>query len=182
MRGQNSVEIIIDFIFLALIYVVLYRKKLRKMEKPDLIKFTVFYLYIAMVLYVTIMPFELSITINTESLAQYIHTTPFEDFRLNRPGALRECLLNVVMTMPFGFLLPWVKKKSNVIGIGLATLLFSACIEMIQLYYCLQGAFHSRSCDVTDLITNTIGGMIGYLIYCLAKNLERQVGGMKCSK
>jgi glycopeptide antibiotics resistance protein len=182
MRGQNSVEIIIDFLFLALIYVVLYRKKRRKMGKTDLIKFTVFYLYIAMVLYVTIMPFELSITINTDSLAQYIHTTPFEDFRLNRPGALRECLLNVVMTMPFGFLLPWVKKKSNVIVIGLSTLLFSACIEMIQLYYCLQGAFHSRSCDVTDLITNTIGGMIGYLIYCLVKNLARQAGGIKGSK
>jgi glycopeptide antibiotics resistance protein len=168
-------EIIIDFIFLALIYVVIYGKKLRKMRKNHIFKFTVFYIYIAMVLYVTIMPFELSITINTDSLAQLIHTTPFEDLRLNRTGALRECMLNVVMTMPFGFLLPWMKNKRNVIAVGLFTLLFSACIETIQLYYCLQGAFHSRSCDVTDLITNTIGGILGYLVYRFVKKLARFV-------
>jgi glycopeptide antibiotics resistance protein len=166
-------EIIIDFLLLAVLYAVIYRKKLRKLEKLQIFKFTVFYLYIAMVLFVTIMPFELSITIQTDSLADYIHTTPFADVRLNRPGALRECLLNVVMTMPFGFLLPWLKKKSNVITIAFSTLLFSACIETIQLYYCLQHAFHSRSCDVTDLITNTIGGILGYLCYRLIKKFVR---------
>jgi glycopeptide antibiotics resistance protein len=132
-----------------------------------------------MVLYVTIMPFEISTISNGNSLTQYIHITPFADLRMNRTGAMRECLLNVVMTMPFGFLFPWLKKKSNVISVGFSTLFFSACIEIIQLYYCLQGAFHSRSCDVTDLITNTIGGILGYLLYRFMKNLLKLISKTK---
>jgi len=75
--------------------------------------------------------------------------------------------------MPFGFLLSWLKRKSNIISVGISTLLFSACIELIQLYYCLQGALHSRSCDVTDLITNTLGGIFGYLIYRLIERFVK---------
>lgn len=162
-------EILIDFFILALVYVGIYQKKLKKKETLTICKFTVLYIYIAMVLYVTIMPFEISIISHTDSLLEYVHTIPFADFRSNRTGAMRECLLNIVMTMPFGFLLGWMKKNSNVIAVGLSTLLFSACIEIMQLYYCLQGALHSRSCDVTDLITNTLGGFVGYLIYRLIK-------------
>nr|WP_240436294.1 VanZ family protein [Brevibacillus laterosporus] len=37
-------------------------------------------------------------------------------------------------------------------------------IESSQLLSAWWGSLHSRSFDVTDLITNTFGGLIGYLI------------------
>lgn len=175
-------EILIDFFILALVYVGVYQKKLKKRETLTICKFTVFYIYIAMVFYVTIIPFEISIISHTDSLMEHIHTIPFADLRANRTGAMRECLLNVVMMMPFGFLLGWMKRNSNVISIALSTLLFSACIEIIQLYYCLQGALHSRSCDVTDLVTNTLGGIFGYLIYRLIKSLVKSLFKVKSRK
>jgi len=166
-------EILIDFLCLVLIYVGIYQKRLKKKDKSTICKFTVFYIYLSMVLYVTVMPFEISAISHTDSILEHINTTPFADLRQYRVGAMRECVLNIVMTMPFGFLLSWLKRKSNIISVGISTLLFSACIELIQLYYCLQGALHSRSCDVTDLITNTLGGIFGYLIYRLIERFVK---------
>jgi glycopeptide antibiotics resistance protein len=88
---------------------------------------------------------------------------PFDDLIHKRGDALRQILLNTVMTIPFGFLLPLVKKQSIFTCI-LWTFLFSLAIELLQPL--LNGL---RSADVTDLITNTAGGIIGYAGYLLLK-------------
>ncbi len=73
--------------------------------------------------------------------------------------SLRGYGLNVVMFLPFGFLVPmlWTKlrKPGTVILVGLA---FSLMIELSQLL-CLRGT------DVDDLLMNTLGTGLGYLIY-----------------
>lgn len=71
---------------------------------------------------------------------------------------------NVVMFMPFGFLLPIIKKKSNFIKIFLTGALLSLSIETIQL---LVG----RSVDVDDLMLNVLGVALGYGTYKTAKLL-----------
>lgn len=68
------------------------------------------------------------------------------------------------MTIPFGFLYSILKKNINLIKVIVSTFLFSLSIELTQLIMTIFLLRH-RSFDVTDLITNTIGGIIGYLIY-----------------
>jgi len=83
----------------------------------------------------------------------------FDDYFAGRIYAEQQIFLNVLLMIPFGFLLPIVKKR-NIFSCTLLTFLFSLTIELSQP---LINGF--RASDVTDLITNTVGGIIGYLLY-----------------
>lgn len=67
--------------------------------------------------------------------------------------------LNIIMCVPLGFLLPLIWKdyrkiyKTTIAGLG-----FSLLIELSQL-------ITTRATDIDDLIANTIGTVIGYLIW-----------------
>lgn len=70
----------------------------------------------------------------------------------------RSSLLNVLFFMPLGFLLPTIWKQFRTVW---RTVLFSLgaslLIELAQL-------LSPRATDVNDLITNTVGGILGYAI------------------
>lgn len=75
------------------------------------------------------------------------------------------------MTIPFGFLLPLTKnRETNLIKTVLYTFLLSLSIEILQP---LIDGF--RSSDITDLITNVIGGIIGYFLYLIFKPLTNKI-------
>ncbi|WP_142312485.1 VanZ family protein [Bacillus toyonensis] len=68
-------------------------------------------------------------------------------------------LLNIVLFMPLGFLLPTIwpqfRKMKNTIYAGF---FFSLAIELSQL-------LNSRITDIDDVFTNTLGAIIGYVLY-----------------
>ncbi|GFI46216.1 hypothetical protein IMSAGC019_01529 [Lachnospiraceae bacterium] len=67
---------------------------------------------------------------------------------------------NVVVFIPFGFLLPYVVKWGrNFLVMLLNALLFVTGIEVFQLFSAF-GAF-----DVDDILLNTVGAILGYLAY-----------------
>lgn len=71
---------------------------------------------------------------------------------------------NIAAFIPFGMFLPMIRdKKTGLINTVIISFLFSACIEIIQLYFKL-GVF-----DVDDIILNTLGGFTGYIIYMVGK-------------
>lgn len=73
-------------------------------------------------------------------------------------GAFTYCM-NIVMLMPLGFLLPYIWKQFRSIAKTAVTgLTVSAMIEFSQI-------FTNRLVDVDDLIMNTIGAMLGYIIW-----------------
>ena len=88
----------------------------------------------------------------------------------------KEMLINVIgnttMFIPLGIVWPSVFKKLNshgkVIGAGVV---FSLCIEILQL------PFFDRVTDIDDLILNSLGFLIGYGIYLLAKTIKNRCGG-----
>ena len=88
----------------------------------------------------------------------------------------RAVLLNIAGNMaafvPFGFFLPviWepVKKWYTTTVLGFV---FSLCIETVQLV-CRVGRF-----DVDDLLLNTIGTLVGYLIFCMLKGVWNRYSG-----
>ena len=73
---------------------------------------------------------------------------------------------NVAAFMPFGFILPEVWDQLNrwytIMFLGF---LFSLCIEFAQLIG------HVGSFDVDDLLLNTIGALLGYFAFVLAKGV-----------
>lgn len=75
---------------------------------------------------------------------------------------------NIIAFIPFGIYLPYMSKS----GIGLiATFLYtfslSLTIELVQLIT------RVGSCDVDDVILNTLGGVAGYIIWRVYVTLRR---------
>ena len=75
-----------------------------------------------------------------------------------------QVLLNIIMTVPFGFFFKFFLnlKIRNVI---LITFLFSLIIELAQLtglFFIYPGSY--RLFDVDDLMTNTLGGFLGTVV------------------
>ena len=70
----------------------------------------------------------------------------------------KNSLLNVLLFVPLGFFLPLFWKKFSAFGY---TLLFGFCtsllIELLQI-------FTFRATDINDLMTNTVGTVLGYLL------------------
>lgn len=84
-----------------------------------------------------------------------------------------DTMLNIILFVPLGFFLPLLYEKYNKIkSVVLTGFLFSLSIEIIQM-------FDWGSSDINDLMTNTIGACLGYLIYYLLSkvmpdNLRKQ--------
>lgn len=78
---------------------------------------------------------------------------------------------NVVGFLPFGALLPLVRRKrTGFLKAAFLSFELSLMIEISQL------VLQAGSCDVDDILLNTLGGCIGYGLYWLAMRIrERRV-------
>jgi glycopeptide antibiotics resistance protein len=115
------------------------------------------------------MPVVVSIPFIFDHPYKPMNMMPFDDYFSGRGDAVRQIILNVIMMMPFGFLLPVVKKR-NILSVLFRTFLFSLGIELTQP---LISGF--RAADITDLITNTLGGLLGYLLFFVFKPLINKI-------
>jgi glycopeptide antibiotics resistance protein len=83
---------------------------------------------------------------------------------LSTEAFITNLLGNIFAFSPFGFLLPQIKKKKvGIIRVIISTFLFSFVIESCQ-FILEVGVF-----DIDDLFLNTIGGIIGYMMYRIVK-------------
>lgn len=73
-----------------------------------------------------------------------------------------QIILNIILFIPFGFLFPIIQPKLSKATIAYGVL-FSLAIEIMQ-YITGRGL-----ADIDDLINNTLGAAIGYLIYRAGK-------------
>lgn len=98
------------------------------------------------------------------SVTTSVRTAPFDDiyqaFVQKDPGMATHFFLNVVMFLPFGYLVPatnprYLGKWSFALMGGLIA---STVIEGSQLI------FHLGQSDVDDIIANTLGAVIGYVL------------------
>lgn len=92
---------------------------------------------------------------------RYRKTLGFEIFAVNIFG-------NILAFAPFGFIVPLINKKHiKACKIIVLSFLFSLTIETIQLIFKV-GTF-----DVDDMLLNTLGGLLGYIVY---KILRKKLG------
>ena len=155
---RNITQYLPDAMVLAALLLLLLPRWRRQGRRRMAVN-AVFYLYMAGVLWVTVLP-VLSL-LGIHHPYQPMVLEPFRDLRLGYGNAMRQLLLNVLMTIPFGFLWPLVRRRNGHFRAVGAAFLLSLCIELLQPL--LPTA---RTADITDLICNTAGGLVGYLLYC----------------
>ena len=160
----------VDFIVLAIIYLFIFYRKWKAEGKDILFINTLMYIYLSFVLYFTLMPVITSLPFVFNHSYVPMNLVPFIDVSYGRGDFIRQIVLNVIMTIPFGFLLPLIKSKTSLIKIMLYTFLLSLGIEILQP---LVSDF--RSSDITDLITNVFGGVQGYILYFLFRPLTAKI-------
>ena len=148
-----------DFIALACLYYFVFLPRWKQHSKNDFIWFTIFYLYICIMLILTLMPITIHLPNIFSGFSSEINFHPFIDWQLQRGDYLTESLLNISLFIPFGFLIrqnttlkPW-----QVILIGLFS---SIGIEVLQPLLSFD-----RVSDVSDVITNTVGTCVGVYLY-----------------
>lgn len=120
---------------------------------PHLIKVYVFLLYVSLAIIVAGIG-------SIWDIGQFGNIIRIEEINLvpfSSSGATTY-ILNIIMFMPLGFLLPFIWSKfrnlSKVFCVGLC---FSLAIEFCQL-------FNHRVSDIDDLMMNSLGAVFGYLI------------------
>jgi len=74
---------------------------------------------------------------------------------------------NVLIFVPFGFFLPMASRYRSFFSTLYAGFGVSLCIEVFQ-FVTKVGSF-----DVDDLLLNTIGGILGHIIYVICETIGR---------
>jgi glycopeptide antibiotics resistance protein len=137
----------------------------------------IFFLYIVALAAITIVP--LSFASHKTPSADDINLVPFKITintirylmsvqRFSASIIFQNTVGNIVLFLPFGFLLPMVSKKINSFTIiFFIALSCSASIECIQYLERSFGVY--RSVDIDDVILNTLGTLLGWYFLCLVR-------------
>ena len=157
------IKYLIDFMALALLYAFAFFRKWKIKGKDILLVNTLLYVYLSFVLYFTLMPVITAIPFVLNHPYKPMNLVPFIDVSMRRGDFFRQVVLNVMMTIPFGFLFPLTRNRMA----GFSRTMFF-CFLMSLGIEILQPLFN-RSSDITDLITNMFGGMLGYGFYLIFK-------------
>lgn len=147
----------LSLIFFGYLYL---KKKIRRNEA------TAYWLlisYAALVLISTVFSREKM----TERVISYVPFISYwEWIRYGNMDLFWEDLYNIIMFIPFGFLL---HGKCGIKKSWLASILFSIVIETLQLIFC------KGTCELDDIINNGIGFFVGYGIAFLLKKIWNKI-------
>ena len=81
-------------------------------------------------------------------------------------------VLNIIMFLPLGLLIPCIWKKCrSITNVTVTGFLLSLTIEISQM-------FNARATDIDDLIANTSGACLGYVIWFIT----RKIAGQNCGE
>ncbi len=159
------VKYLIDFTALALLYVFVFLGRWKSKGKDVLLANTLMYIYLSFVLYFTLMPVITSLPFILNHPYKPMNLEPFIDVLMGRGDFFRQIVLNIIMTTPFGFLFPLTGNRTAKFG---RTVFFCFLMSLgIEILQPLINGF--RSSDITDLITNVTGGVLGYIFYVIFK-------------
>ena len=144
----------------------------------------IFCLYFLCAYFVTWLPLPTAETFATSKpMSEFIQLVPFQSFLdIERKTLLRDLaiiLFNVAMTMPLGYILREyfrVPLKKTIL-LGFLTSLLYEVTQLTGLFFIYPRAY--RIFDVDDLIINTLGAVLGYVIAPLISGLLPEVSDEK---
>lgn len=121
-----------------------------------------------MVLLVWIILFKLQLSIHELDTVRNINLIPFHyENEIGMNFHLKEVLENIGIFIPFGIYLCMLKNEPNFKRKFIFIFSTSLILEIFQYILAVGGT------DITDLITNTCGGMIGIGLYWSAAKIFR---------
>lgn len=160
----------IPFVYVAAVYTVIYlliraavsirNKRIDwKCERLHILM----YINLLVILYFTFSPLVLDFDRILDcriNLLPFVYLTDYE----NRTHMILNIFGNILMFVPTGIILPILYKRlDNFFKVALTGFLISLAIEIFQL------PFAARTSDVDDLIMNTLGVAIGYVVFIIAR-------------
>jgi glycopeptide antibiotics resistance protein len=179
MIGPMYLDLLTVLLF-VLVWIAIVTFLRSKKSLAYLIFFTIFYVYIFKVLDYTLFQFQ-SLVILKHFMPDLILNGQTAEKALNliplialTSQDLKTSLLNILLLIPFGFGLPFITdfRMEKIVVIGA---LFSICIELMQLITGFIGKMTFRIADINDVIFNTIGVAIGYLLFVGFVRIYRQI-------
>lgn len=152
-----------------------------KKDSSKKILVSLFIIYITAVVSITIFP----IIIDPELMPmndRSIVLVPFSTIlNLLKNATLSTIFLqiigNIVMTIPYGVFIPFMVKKKKWYNYLVYTLIFPFAIELTQLIICVSTNSFYRTVDIDDIILNSIGIIIGYVIYKILPKFVKEYFG-----
>lgn len=131
-----------------------------KKKRPNFLLSVLFIIYMALLVWIIV--FKLQFSISELDRVRSINLIPFH--YSNEIGGrfhLTEILENIAIFIPLGIYLCMFKKEPKFSAKVLFILGTSAVLEIVQYILAI-----GRS-DITDLLTNTCGGLLGVAIYLM---------------
>lgn len=166
MSIQFTIESYFILIPLFLILVTLFgtsKLKNRKFTGLQYVLLISFCLYVLAVIHLVFFPIDVNI-------GAYANQTPWYktiNFIPLLTLDVKTFVLNILMLVPLGIYLPLVNPKYGTLTkAAKLALVVSVFLELVQLIIRITLG-NGRSTDINDILANTIGGALGYLIYSM---------------
>lgn len=100
-----------------------------------------------------------------------INLTPFKEifrYTIGSKKFFKNIIGNIVLFIPYGYFAAYFPRNRKMATVTFLTLLVSFSIEAIQ--YKIGRVF-----DIDDIILNTLGGIIGYLIFIVLDSVKNKL-------
>ena len=135
-------------------------KENTKSNKLIIVAFT---LYVLLLIWIIVFKFILNL-----SYLKYIRTIKIIHFKANGVvNGMRETIINVVLFIPLGMYLKYLLKDRKFLSIVIIS-------STSLLFEILQYIFHIGVSDITDIIMNTIGGIIGMILMVIFLSITKK--------
>ncbi|MBR2177457.1 MAG: VanZ family protein [Clostridia bacterium] len=167
-------EAIAYIVGIVILFVWLIYSHKNKLNPTRIMIISIFILYMTAVISITFFPltYDPSLKLASDVLSQRLILTPFQTtisyVCLGNPFVIFVQLGgNIIMTIPFGIMLPMIVKNKKICFYLLLVLALPLFIETSQLVLGIILQTFYRTADIDDVIYNFLGGMIGLAIYKL---------------
>ncbi len=135
-------------------------KENTKSNKLIIVAFT---LYVLLLIWIIVFKFRLNL-----SYLKYIRTINLIPFKAKGVvNGMRETIINVVLFIPLGMYLKYLLKDRKFLSIVIIS-------STSLLFEILQYIFHIGVSDITDIIMNTIGGIIGMILMVIFLSITKK--------
>lgn len=163
---QFMIMVFVGLAVVTLIVVIVSKRSKKEISLADIASFFCLVVYLNIIMQLTLLGRKDGSRIGVElSLFGYLGEGQFSR------QMLMYAVLNVFLFVPYGFIvrwLPWFRKQKESVSILLTTMVCfasSLLIEMIQLIT-KRGYY-----ELEDLVCNTLGGLIGGVLFTLVYRL-----------
>ena len=159
--------------------IVAYLRVKKKKSVRYVLLFTIFYIYLFKVLDYTLFQFQTllllkqfmpNLMLRGQEAGKTLNLIPLATLTADD---IKTSLLNILLFVPFGLGLPFITKlrMKKIVVLGAV---FSVGIEALQFVTGLAAGISFRVADMNDVIFNTAGAAIGYVLFAFYLRLSLQ--------